>query len=68
MIRCVSGWDRVCSSVCVPHPGGHASGGKSRDVVLKVDPSDADHVHLVCWVVKGAERETETLLYLRDLF
>lgn len=56
--------------VCVPavtHPGGHASGGKPGDVVLKVDSSNPDHVHLVCWVVQGAERKKLTLFHLKDL-
>ncbi len=50
----------MCSRVCVPgltHPGGHASRGKSGDVVFKIDSSDPDHVHLVCWVVQGADRD-----------
>lgn len=38
----------------ISHPGCHASGGKSSDVVFKVNPSNTDHVHLVCWVVQSA--------------
>lgn len=56
--------------VCVPavtHPRGHASGGKPGDVVLKVDASNPDHVHLVCWVVQGTEREKITLIYFARL-
>lgn len=37
------------------HPGRHAPGRKPGNVVLKVDPSNPDHVHLVCWVVQSPE-------------
>lgn len=53
----------VCASACLPavtHPGGHASGGKPGNIVLKVNPSHPDHVHLVCWVVQGADRKKIT--------
>lgn len=54
-VFCALGLNSVSQSVCVPHPGGHASGGKSCNVVLKINPSNADHVHLVCRVVQRAE-------------
>lgn len=50
-----------CVAQCVPHPGGHASGGKAGNVVLKVDPPDANYIHLVCWVVQGTEKKGEKL-------
>lgn len=58
--------------VCDPgvtHPGGHSSGGKPSDVVLKVNPSDADHVHLVGRVVQGAargKRPLDSCMELKD--
>lgn len=50
-------WEVKC--VSVTHPGSHASGGKPGDVVLKVDASDPDHVHLVCRIVQGAGKKTK---------
>lgn len=44
------------------HPGGHASGGKSSNVVLKVDASDSDHIHLVRWIVEGANQNKTYVL------
>lgn len=51
-------WEVKC--VSVTHPGSHASGGKPGDVVLKVDASDPDHVHLVCRIVQGAGKKNKT--------
>lgn len=43
----------------ISHPGCHASGGESGNVVFKVNPSNTDHVHLVCWVVQSAEKDRD---------
>ncbi len=34
------------------HPRSHASGREARDLVLEVDSSDSDHIHLVSRVVQ----------------
>lgn len=56
--------ERVCAPVAT-HPRGHASGGEPGNVVLKVNASNPNHVHLVCWVVQGTERERNFSLFFK---
>lgn len=60
--RCVSECVFQVYFLAATHPGGHASRRKPGNVVLKVNPPNPDHIHLVCWVIQGAEKDQFNLV------
>jgi hypothetical protein len=49
------------------YPSGHPPGGEPGNVVLKINPTDPNHIHLIRWVVEGARIHRDKVSSVKTL-